>query len=82
LVLPLIKILEIAATAALATAAVGVCILAASALEEGDSEDHAERCKRVKQECIEYCSDITLDVGLHEPHFSRCKRACMEMQGC
>jgi hypothetical protein len=40
------------------------------------------RCKKVKQNCIEDCSDDTLDDGFHEPMFSRCVRSCMEQAGC
>ena len=41
-----------------------------------------ERCKAVKERCIEYCSDAVLDQGFHEPYFSRCLRTCMEKANC
>jgi RHS repeat-associated protein len=71
-----------------ATGLVGLCILLAVTLE-GDTptddipnEDSRERCRKIKDECIRYCADTILDKGIHEPHFSRCVRECMESHGC
>ena len=44
--------------------------------------DETERCKKVKDKCIEHCADTVLDRGIHEPEFSRCLRTCMEQSGC
>lgn len=45
-------------------------------------DDETERCKKVKDKCIEHCADTVLDKGIHEPEFSRCLRACMGQNGC
>ena len=47
-----------------------------------ESVKERERCKKVKQGCIDDCSDDTLDDGFHEPMFSRCVRSCMEQANC
>jgi hypothetical protein len=47
-----------------------------------DEEREKARCKKVKQECITYCSDTTLptpDVGWS---FHKCKNECLERHGC
>jgi len=72
-----IALLPIALAAAGVTILVGATIhLATEALKE------RERCKKVKQGCIEDCSDDTLDDGFHEPMFTRCVRSCMEQANC
>lgn len=71
------------ALAPIALAAAGVVILVAVAVHViDDTTAERERCKQVKQGCIEYCSDTVLDQGFHEPHFSRCMRTCMEQANC
>jgi len=41
-----------------------------------------ERCKKVKQECIEYCTDTTLPTPDYGFKFFNCKNQCLERQGC
>jgi hypothetical protein len=39
-------------------------------------------CKKVKEDCIERCSDIALPTRNFGARFHRCMRACMEAKGC
>lgn len=39
-------------------------------------------CKKVKQDCIEKCSDTALPTPDFGVKFRRCMRACMEAKGC
>ena len=59
------------------TILVGVTIYVAT-----EAITEKERCKKVKQGCLDDCSDDTLDDGFHEPMFSRCVRSCMEQANC
>ncbi|MDC3959918.1 hypothetical protein [Polyangium jinanense] len=47
-----------------------------------DEEREKKRCKKVKQECIEYCSDTTLPTPDFGWKFQKCKNDCLERQGC
>ena len=72
-----IALAPIALVAAGVTILVGVTIyVATEALTE------RERCKKVKAECIAYCSMDTLHQGRPEPEFTRCMRACLEKDNC
>lgn len=55
---------------------IGVVVVVAAVKTEN------ERCKEVKERCIEHCSDTVLNQGFHEPLFSRCLRTCMEKANC
>lgn len=46
---------------------------------EESPKERKERCKKVKQECIEKCSDETLPTGTYngDPFFE-CRRKCLE----
>lgn len=46
------------------------------------ADDERERCKKVKQECIEYCSDTSLPTRDYGVSFQNCKHSCLEKQGC
>jgi hypothetical protein len=41
-----------------------------------------ERCKKVKQECIAYCSDTTLPTPDFGWKFQKCKNDCLERRNC
>jgi hypothetical protein len=76
-----IAFLPIVLVAGGVTILVGVSIyVVAHAVDDVKAEQ--ERCKKVKQGCIDDCSDDTLDDGFHEPMFSRCVRSCMEQANC
>jgi RHS repeat-associated protein len=62
---------------------VGVCILLALTLEDDAAdEDEVDRCKRVKNGCIDQCLPH-LDTGsLDGMPFHDCMRKCLEAQGC
>jgi hypothetical protein len=63
--------------------ALGVTIIVAISLDiVRKLTAEQERCKQVKQGCLDDCSDDTLDDGFHEPMFSRCVRSCMEQANC
>jgi hypothetical protein len=78
-----VNLLPILIVAAGVTIVVGVTVYVVSKVVTStrDATDE-ERCKKVKDQCIEYCADTVLDRGIHEPQFSRCLRACMERNGC
>jgi len=59
-----------------------VVVKVATSTRDATDDAEKERCKKVKEGCIEYCSDTILDQGLHEPLFSRCLRKCMEKANC
>ena len=62
---------------------IGLCILMALTVEDDMAdEDEAARCKRVKQACLQYCSDTTLLTGNHGWRFQKCKNKCLEDNGC
>lgn len=47
------------------------------------AEQERERCKAVKQGCIERCSEDFLDIGQPDGMaFHECLRKCLEAQGC
>ena len=46
------------------------------------NDPEADRCQKVKQEAIEYCSDTTLPTGDHGFSFWNCVNAYIESQGC
>lgn len=72
-----IALLPIAIVAGGVTILIGVTIyVATEALEE------RERCKRVKADCLAYCSIDTLHQGRAEPEFTRCMRVCLEKENC
>ena len=72
-----IALAPIVLVAAGVTILVGVTIyVATEALTE------KERCKKVKAECLAYCSIDTLHQGRPEPEFTRCMRACLEKDNC
>jgi len=54
---------------------IGIC-------RENPDEDERQRCKRVKQQCITYCSDSTLPTRNFGWSFRRCKNECLEAAGC
>jgi hypothetical protein len=72
-----IALMPIALVAGGVTILIGVTIYVASEITK-----EKERCNKVKQGCIDDCSDDTLDDGFHEPMFSRCVRSCMEQANC
>jgi hypothetical protein len=78
-----VNLVPIVIVAAGVTIVVAVTIYVVSKVTTStrDATDE-ERCKKVKDQCIEYCADTVLDRGIHEPQFSRCVRACMERNGC
>lgn len=45
-------------------------------------DDEKERCKKVKEECLDTCSDTALPTRDFGAAFYRCMRACMEAKGC
>jgi hypothetical protein len=67
-------------------AEVAILIVAAgidAAKRDKTDDDHEkERCKKVKQACIVYCSDTTLPTRDHGASFQRCKNECLEGHGC
>jgi RHS repeat-associated protein len=71
-------------TAAAVTAVVGLCILMASALADDPSadEDEKTRCKKIKQYCIDSCSDTDLPTSDFGFQFQNCKNRCLEEHGC
>ncbi|MCC6554189.1 MAG: RHS repeat-associated core domain-containing protein, partial [Polyangiaceae bacterium] len=50
--------------------------------DDNDEEDEKTRCKRVKQYCIQYCSDAALPSGNHGWRYQICKNKCLEDHGC
>lgn len=71
------------AIAPIALTAFGVTVLVGGTIYViSEVYKELQRCKQVKQNCIEDCSDDTLDDGYHEPMFSRCVKTCMEQAGC
>jgi hypothetical protein len=81
---PLVPILIVAAGV---TIIIGVTIHvlsdASTSTRDATDEDREERrCKKVKQECIEYCSDITMSTPDFGWKFFNCKNDCLERQGC
>ncbi|MDI1430754.1 hypothetical protein [Polyangium sorediatum] len=82
----LIRLAPLVVSASGVTIVVGVAVLVVAAAvsykDAADEEAEKERCKKVKQGCIESCADTILDQGIHEPHFTRCLRACMEKANC
>ena len=67
---------------------IGLGILAGAAIYDMCKDDESERCKKVKQQCIEGCSDFVLqkprsrrkDLGGMD--FHTCVRRCMDDNGC
>jgi len=59
--------------------AIGVMVLTMSSDSATDAEK--ERCKKVKEKCIEYCSD-TLPTKNFGWSFQICKNECIEAAGC
>ncbi len=54
-----------------------------TATQDAADEDREKvRCKKVKQECIEYCSDTTLPTPDFGWKFQKCKNDCLERHGC
>jgi hypothetical protein len=45
-------------------------------------DDEGERCKKVKEECLDTCSDTALPTGNFGASFRKCMRACMGAKGC
>jgi hypothetical protein len=54
----------------------------ASTRDATDEERERERCKKVKQDCITYCSDTTLPTPNFGWEFQKCKNECLERQDC
>ncbi|XXY47145.1 RHS repeat-associated core domain-containing protein [Sorangium sp. So ce269] len=62
---------------------VGLCILLAMSLEDDAADDsEKKRCKEIKQECIDFCSDTTLPTNDHGWSFQNCKNECLERNNC
>ena len=72
-----IAMLPIILVAAGVTIVVGVTIYVAT-----EAITEKERCKKVKADCLAYCSIDTLHQGRSEPAFTRCMRACLEKENC
>jgi hypothetical protein len=45
-------------------------------------KEEKERCKKVKRECIDYCSDTALPTPDDGNKFFNCKNQCLERHGC
>ena len=45
-------------------------------------ESEKQRCRKVKEMCIEYCVDETLPTNNYGASFQKCKRECMEEEDC
>ena len=61
---------------------VAVVILVYVISEASDEDRETERCKKVKRECIEYCSDTTLPTPDFGWKFQKCKNDCLERSRC
>jgi hypothetical protein len=62
--------------------ALGVTIIVAISLDIIRKATSGVDCKQVKQECIEYCSDVTLPTPDFGWKFQKCKNECIEGRGC
>ena len=45
-------------------------------------DDERERCTKVKEECLDKCSDTAVPTGNLGASFRKCMRACMGAKGC
>ena len=61
-------------------------IVSCSSSDDGGEKDCEEteeqRCRKVKNECIEDCSDEAMPTGDHGFKFWNCVNSCMERRGC
>lgn len=59
-----------------------VAVIVYVATSTDNDDDERARCKKVKQECIQYCSDTVLPTQDYGVSFQNCKSACLERHGC
>jgi hypothetical protein len=82
-----VSLVPILIVAAGVTIIIGVTIhvlsdTSTSTRDATDEDREKWRCKKVKQECIDYCSDTVIPTRDHGVSFQNCKHHCLERHDC
>jgi hypothetical protein len=75
-----VELVPVTLVAGAVTVAVGVSIYAGEKVIE--AAKRRSRCQKVKERCIETCSQTTLPTPDYGAKFFTCLRSCMEAAGC